>query len=273
MPDDHVTRLLDNCILELIPMKTTLDKAAALPEGATVSVTASPDKGMDATVDLALQLVDRGFRVIPHLSARATKTRSELESIVRRLEAGGIDQVFVVGGDATDPGEFFDALEMLEALETMGHHFIKIGVTGYPEGHPNISDDELMAALIAKRRHAAYIATQMCFDPATIESWIRSIRAAGVDLPITLGVPGAVAPAKLLTIGARIGVGQSLRYLRKNRKAITKVLFGARSVCDDLITALAPVAPELGIDGLHVFTFNAVAETADWWQRRRATRR
>jgi len=264
--NDQVAELLDNCIFEVIPTKTALEKAASLPSGASVSVTASPDKGMGATVELAIQLAEQGFHVIPHLSARGTKTGAELDSIVASLDNAGINHVFVVGGDATDPGDFPDALSLLEALADTGHPFDRIGVTGYPEGHPTIPDDELMAALIAKLPHASYLATQMCFDAAAIEKWIRTIRAERVELPIWLGVPGAVGVAKLVTIGARIGVGQSLRYLRKNRRVMTNVVRGGATATDDLVTKLGPGAADLGIAGLHVFTFNAVADTADWWR-------
>lgn len=56
-------------------------------------------------------------------------------------------------------------------MEDLGHHFREVGVTGYPEGHPFISGDLLRQALIDKERHATYIATQMCFDPAAIFAW------------------------------------------------------------------------------------------------------
>jgi methylenetetrahydrofolate reductase (NADPH) len=270
LDSDQGTRLLENSIFELIPMKSTLEKAAALPEGTTISVTASPDKGMGATVELSVRLAELGYNVVPHLSARGIKTRAELAEIIHALEPTGIDQAFIVGGDAPDPGEFFDSIELLTALEAMDHPFRRLGVTGYPEGHPTIPDDKLMEALLAKLPHASYIATQMCFDAAAIERWINTIRAAGVDLPIKLGVPGAVDTVKLVRIGARIGVGQSLRFLKKNVKAIKNVLLGGVSTTDNLVAALGPTAGELGIEGLHIFTFNAVADTVAWWQEGRA---
>lgn len=269
MSSDHDAGWIGDAIFELIPMKNTLERATALPAGATVSVTASPDKGMSATVDLAVELTRRGFHVIPHLSARATKTKLELAGIVTELGRANITDVFVVGGDATDPGEFFDAAELLTALDSIGHPFQRIGVTGYPEGHPAITDEKLLTALVEKSPHASYVATQMCFDAASIAAWVKTIRGAGVDLPIWLGVPGAVDATRLLAIGARIGVGRSLRYLRKN-KSITKVLHGGTSATDDLLETLDPLAAELGLDGLHVFTFNAVADTVEWWQDRLA---
>ena len=45
-----LARILTSPTFELVPLKNALDQAAFLPAGATVSVTASPAKGIEATV-------------------------------------------------------------------------------------------------------------------------------------------------------------------------------------------------------------------------------
>lgn len=262
------TKLLDGVVFEIIPMKNAFEKAVDLPAGALVSVTASPVKGMEATVELSEQLADRGYRVIPHLSARLTKSSAELEGHVKRIADAGITRAFVVGGDADDPGEFFDAMDLIRALESIDHPFTEIGVTGYPEGHPFISDDLLVAALLEKQPHASYIATQMCFDAAKIGSWLAARRTAGVHLPVIVGIPGAIDTVKLMTIGARIGVGASLKYLAKNRRSVAKLLRPGTFTPDDLIDDLGEIAqdPDMNLVGLHLFTFNQVEGTLEWLQ-------
>ena len=264
--------LLDNSVFEVIPMKSAAEKAMALPSGATVSVTASPAKGMQATADLAEELAQAGFRVVPHLSARLIKSMTELESLVERLTGFGVDRVFVVGGDADDPGEFFDAPSLIDALHALGDPFPRLGITGYPEGHPFIDDEALMEALVRKAPSASSIATQMCFDVSTIERWARTIRRAGVDLPILAGIPGASDVTKLMTIGARIGVGASLRYLAKNRRALGRLLRPGHFTPDALVTRLAGVHPDLRVDGLHIFTFNQIDDTVEWFRSARGER-
>ncbi|MGH8927888.1 MAG: methylenetetrahydrofolate reductase, partial [Acidimicrobiia bacterium] len=64
------SELLSQATFEVIPMKSTLEKAASLPAGSSVSVTASPAKGIEATIDLAIALHDIGYRSVPHLAAR-----------------------------------------------------------------------------------------------------------------------------------------------------------------------------------------------------------
>ena len=143
-------------------------------------------------------------------------------------------------------------------------------MTAYPHGHPLIDDGVLHEALHAKQELLAeagvtgYCSTQMCFDPGRIEDWLRAERAAGLTLPVHLGISGVVERSKLLTMGARLGVGPSLRYLRKNRAAITKLMTSPNYSPDHLLTALSPALEELGVTGLHVFTFNQVGATASW---------
>lgn len=259
--------LLGNTVFELIPMKTTLEKARLFSPGSSVSVTASPTQPMSATVDVSERLARLGLEVVPHVSARLTKSRSELAEIVERLRASEIDEIFVVGGDTDDPGEFFDAMALLDALTSMGSPFGRIGIAGYPEGHPDISDDALMDALIAKAPYASSVTTQMCFDAASIERWVRTIRNRGVTLPVLVGVPGVTDLTKLMSISARIGVGTSLRFLSKNRGLAGKLLRPYSP--DTLVDSIAGIAgdPSLDIVGLHVYTFNQVEPTLQWFRQ------
>lgn len=251
-------------VYEVIPFKGTFEKVQALPHGSKVSITASPAKGLDATLELAGALHDTGYAAIPHLSARMIENRAHLDRIIADLDAAGIDRIFVVGGDAEEPGEYFDAVTLLSAIRESGHPFSEVGITGYPEGHPFISDEKLWEALAAKREMGTYIATQMCFDVATIRRWIEEVRARGIDLPVMVGIPGVVDPVKLAGIAARIGVGSSIRYLSKNRRAVGRLLRPGSYKPDGLVTKLTALPAELGIGGLHVFTFNQIEATAAW---------
>jgi methylenetetrahydrofolate reductase (NADPH) len=266
------SQLLAESSFEIIPMKNTLEKAAGLPAGCNISVTASPGKGMDATLDLTIELCERGYRAVPHLSARMIKDRAQLSSLMNRLERADVDHVFVVGGDAEDPGRFPDALSLLREMSDIGHDFSDVGITGYPEGHPFISGDLLRQAMISKQRYATYIATQMCFDVPGIETWIKGVRLDGIKLPVKVGLPGVADPVKLIGIARRIGVGTSVRFLTKNRRAIWRLLFPGAYKPTKLLKRLGELDSHLGFFGLHIFTFNQIQPTVAWWndQRKRA---
>jgi methylenetetrahydrofolate reductase (NADPH) len=267
MSENLAKTLLARADFELIPLKGALEKAAVIPAGSTVSVTASPSRGLGITVDLAGELQARGFRAVPHLSARMIEDRHDLASIIKRLDDAGVVRAFVTAGDGQPHGDYFDAFSLLRDMADLGHPFLEVGITGYPEGHPAIPGDLLRQALIAKQVHATHIVTQMCFNPRAIVEWITMIRADGVELPVKVGVPGAIDSARLLNIAARIGVGDSMRFLAKNRGAVIRMLRPGRYNPDRLVRTLGRLGEGLGLSGLHLFTFNQVDPTVAWLQR------
>lgn len=261
--------LIAGAKLELIPLSNASERVAELPDGVVTTVTASPSHGIEATVELARTLVAAGHEAIPHLSAHMIRDRAHLGDLLARMEDASIRRAFVVGGDAKDPGMFLDGLSLLRAMDELGHGLEEIGVPSYPDGHLDIADDELLAVLREKQRYASYMTTQMCFDPAVIISWIAMMRGEGVTLPVHLGTPGVTELAKLMAISARIGVADSARYLRKNRKLVGGLLSLGRYGPDALLRGLAPavVDPAADIQALHVFTFNQVVATVEWQRR------
>ena len=265
-----LSRLLEEPRYEVIPVQGIERKVAALPYGATVTVTASPKLGIDRTLDVSAVLAARGFRVVPHLAARMVAGRSHLERLVQRLDDSRIHEVFVIGGDADPPaGGYADAGDLLEELAGLAHPFVRVGIGGYPEGHPLISDEGLLEALRRKQPFASHVVTQLCFDADALVTWTRDLRAAGVDLPVVVGLPGVVERRKLAEISLKTGVGASLSYLRKHGRQIITLARSRRYDPTSLAEAVAGYAgdPALGLDGVHLFTFNQVEQTRDWVTR------
>jgi len=252
---------------ELLPLKNGRDVAKALPPDSTVSVTASPAKGIEATVELAIELEQAGHRAVPHLSARMIRDEHHLAELMARLVDADIDRAFVVGGDAEAPGEFPDGLSLLEAMSDLGILPKEVGVPCYPQGHPSIPDDQLIAALEAKARYATYMTSQLCFDPTAIGSWLEGRRGQGVTLPVRIGIPGVAEIPKLISISARIGVRDASRFVLKNRRFVGQLLrSGGIYRPTDLLEDLAPLIanPDAKVIGLHVYTFNNVGPTVEW---------
>jgi methylenetetrahydrofolate reductase (NADPH) len=254
---------------ELVPLKNALEQAAFLPAGATVSVTASPAKGIESTVALCEELQARGFRAVPHLSARMIRDRAHLAELIAWMEGAGVDRAFVVGGDAKEPGDFPDGLALLREMAEIGHPLSEIGIPCYPQGHSFIPDAALLEALHAKAAFASYMTTQLCFDPVAIRTWLAARRAEGIALPVHVGLPGVAEPQRLLAISARIGVADTHRFLVKNTQFIARLIrSGGFYRPDGLLEGLAPVIadPASGIVDLHLYTFNAVDVTERWRQ-------
>jgi methylenetetrahydrofolate reductase (NADH) len=265
----RLAELLGSSRYEVIPLEGTEERVLAhVPRDLKVTVTASPTRGLEPTLDLATRLARHGFDVVPHLSARLVRDGTHLAEVAARLAEIGVRDVFVVAGDAEEPaGTFEGAPPLLDALAELGHGFEEIGIAGYPEGHPFIDDETLMAALLAKARHATYIVSQVCFDAAVTARWIESIRALGAPLAIYVGVPGVVSRRKLFDVSMRIGIGDSLRFLRKNGSFAARFLRGGFSP-DPLIEGLGSVLDGEQVAGFHVFTFNDVEDTETWRRAR-----
>jgi methylenetetrahydrofolate reductase (NADPH) len=262
-----LARVLEDPTFELIPLKNVREQAAALPRGATVSVTASPAKGIEATVELAIELEAAGLRAIPHLSARMIRDRAHLAALLDRLEQAGIDRAFVVGGDADEPGEFLDGLSLLRAMAELGRLPKDVGCPCYPQGHPDIPDEALAQALRDKAEYVRYMTTQLCFDPTAIERFIADRRAEGNTLEVKLGIPGVAEIPKLLSISARIGVKDASKFVLRNYRFVGQLLrAGGVYKPSGLMRQLAPLIadPDAKVIGLHVYTFNNVAATESW---------
>ncbi len=227
---EALARVLRAPTFELVPLKNALDQAAFLPAGVTVSVTASPAKGIEATVALCEQLQARGFRAVPHLSARMVRDRSHLVDLIAWLEGAGVDRAFGVGGDAKEPGDYPDGLALLRDMAEIGHPLSEIGIPCYPQGHAFIADGPLLEALYAKAAFASYMTTQLCFDPGAIASWIAVRRAEGLSLPVHVGVPGVAVTE---TVAPR---GTAAACSRTFLSGISSNVGSARTRC----IALAP---------------------------------
>jgi methylenetetrahydrofolate reductase (NADH) len=268
----RMAELLGRSRYEVIPLDGVEEQVLAhVPRDLTVTVAASPTRGLEPTIELAARLSSHGYEVVPHLSARLVRDTAHLVELAVRLREIGVPDVFVVAGDAEEPHGVFDgAAPLLDALAELGQPFSRIGITGYPESHPFIDDETTIAAMFAKARHATYIVSQVCFDPAVTALWIEDVWARGTRLPIYVGVPGVVSRTKLLRVSTRIGIGDSLRFLRKNGSFAGRFLRGGFSP-DPLIDGLSTVLDGDKVAGFHVFTFNDVEDTEAWRLRRLAS--
>jgi methylenetetrahydrofolate reductase (NADPH) len=260
--------LLHNVSYEVVPFKSTEQAVlTSVPTSIPLNVTVTEARGMEATLHLTERLVPHGYRVAPHLAARQLVDRRQVADVVDRLRAAGVRAVFVIGGDSPEPaGSFPDAYSLLQAMQEIGHPFEEIGIAGYPEGHPAAAPDTLDLALKRKAPVATRIITQICFDAAATSTWAARIAAFGVDLPVHVGVPGPVNRQKLVRISAGLGLGQSARFLRKQRGLLWRFLVPGGYHPTRLVKRLGGALARTtnNAQGLHVFTFNELTNTEKW---------
>jgi methylenetetrahydrofolate reductase (NADPH) len=249
---------------EILPLGRSEQEAAELPEPVWLTVTSSPKHGADRSVEVGCRLRQLGHRVTVHLAARMVADADHLDRLLVAMADAGVEDLFVIGGDATHPlGPYPSAGELLGVIAEHPHRPRTIGVAGYPEGHPLIEDEKLDQALRQKSGYADYVTTQMCFDPDALLTWIAGQRQRGIELPVRIGIPGKVGRRRLLEMSMRVGVGPSIKYVRKQHGLLHML---GRTAPDRLYDALMPALgdPQLNIAGFHFFTFNQLVETWRW---------
>ncbi|WP_332762881.1 methylenetetrahydrofolate reductase, partial [Pseudarthrobacter sp.] len=246
--------------LEVVPSADLLTQLpAAFDTTGSVSVTCLPHHGPARTVAASVHLASLGYHTVPHLAARSITGEAELHSLLLQLQEAGVSELFLVAGDRRTPaGPYSWSGELLEAVNAYSPDFA-IGIAGYPEGHPQLSQEQLSSSLLMRAPLASSIVTQMCLSAEAISRYIQSIRKAGIEMPVWIGVPGPVSIRKLVSLGARLGIGRSLKLARGTGMA------GALWRGDDFLSydsgrLIREVHQELAGDplfaGFHVYTFN-----------------
>ncbi len=266
--------LIANARYELIPMKSAESQIVHLPAGCSVSVTCSPAKGLAPTLELTARLADLGHLAVPHLSARLVTGPDHVRQLARWCRDHTVSEVFLVAGDAPEPiGPYDGVVAFLREFLGTDHGLSRIGVTAYPDGHALIERRVVNEALFHKQQLLAdagigsFASTQMCFDLDKWKQWALAQRDDGLTLPLHLGVPGVIDRTKLLTMGLRLGIGSSMRYVKKNGGVLGRLFSPGGYDPTKLIGPLAKSAEALGLEGLHLFTFNNVEATAAWQRK------
>jgi methylenetetrahydrofolate reductase (NADPH) len=268
---DGADALLRDARFELMPFDSFDDELTYLPDGATIAITTSPQLGIERTVERAEQAAADGYEPVPHIAARYVEDTDHLEEIARRLTEAGVTEIFVPGGDREEPvGEFESAYQLLVALDETEYSFEEVGITGYPEGHEFLDEQTLRTEMDKKAPYATFIVTQLCYNPEAVIEWIEKIRGRGIDLPVEVGIPGVMKYSRLLQISRKVGVGDSVKFLRKTTGVVDFVrqIVGSRGTYkpDELVDGLGPYADdeEYRISGIHIYTFNQTTDTEDW---------
>ena len=263
--------LLDQAYMEIIPTRTIVDRLIHIPRHSYVSITCSPVNGLEPTLKLVEELralpEERQLKLIPHIAARMIRDKGHLREILARLEAARVESVFVPGGDAPKPAGAYDcSLDVLRDMAEIGHDIEDIGIAAHPEGHPMVENQELLRLLKEKQQFATYLVTQMCFDPQVLVDWLKGIRSEGVTLHAWIGLPGVADMSKLISLSLRIGVGQSVKVLMKQKGLFRKMVSAKPYQPDDLLAGLEPFLddPEFDIPGFHLFSFNDIERTERW---------
>jgi len=249
--------------------------ADCLAPGTTVNVTFLPGSDPMDTVAVAQRLHNDGMNPVPHLAARSLKDTDQLDALLSAFtQKAGVSEVLVIGGGVDSPvGQFASSIEVLNTGLIQKYGITDIGVAGHPEGSPDISDEEIVKALMLKNELAKrdglnlYIETQFCFEADIVLAWEKSIRDAGNNLPIRVGIPGPATIKTLFRFAQVSGIGPSMRFIAKQAKNVAKLMTvqSPHILLDDLAEGMA-ADKDCMIKHFHFYPFGGFAKTAAYAQ-------
>lgn len=162
------------------------ESLARLPGAWNVFVAHLGDQTTESFVQDCLRVRQFGHRPVPHLTARRYRDPGQLAETLQRLrEAGAAREALVLAGDVEPAGSLKDSLDVVGSgvLEQSGLE--RVWFSGYPEGHPKISEDRLAGAWKKKLewsrscRIPIGVVTQLAKDPDTSVEWCRKQGFAG----------------------------------------------------------------------------------------------
>ena len=278
LAEDGVAAFLAKSSIEITPKQ--IDKLplleARLAAGCKVFIALIDPADVPGQIEAARQLKASGFAPVPHVPARFVRDAADLKARIGALAQAGASEMLVLGGGAPQPIGIYDAaIQLLATGVFQAHGVTRIGIAGHPEGNPDITrihgEDKLLQALLEKqaylRAHGfdGFIATQFLFEAEPVALWAGKLRAAGIGLPIHVGVPGPATIKTLVKFAAMCGVGNSARFIRKQAMNITRLL--SVNTPDEFVAALSRLhctRPELGIAGPHMYPFGGFDKLFDW---------
>ncbi len=275
----EVEAFLSGYSIEVMPR--TADKVedfrAILPAGTRVYIAHIEGTPIEDMVRTAARLNRDGFPVMPHFPARIIKNKATLGDWIARYQGeANVQQALLLAGGVNEPhGDFADSMQLLESGLFDEGGFTNLHVAGHPEGNKDIDPSggtaNVDSALRWKQDFSdrtdaqIAIATQFAFEAGPIVSWADSLKSAGIDLPIHIGIAGPAKLQTLIKFSIACGVGASLRVLQRRAKDVTKLLlpFEPTEVIADLAAHKA-ANPEFNVTNVHFFPLGGIKTNAAW---------
>ncbi len=255
-----------------LPKPDEIETARSLlHEGTKVFLSTLPHVSLDQQIQTARIVRANGLEPVLHVAARYFETRTALVGYLARANReAAVSSLLVIGGDLESPrGEFNSALAVIESGLASDHGIARIGVAGYPEGHPKISDTQLRTALDQKissakeNGHDIEVVTQFCFSGPSIIRWLDDFWKRWPGVPVRVGFAGPASAKSILRYALRCGVKTPKSGLGHKLTTASR-LARNHDPADAIVQVIENKFPNLEIPSVHLFSFGGIEKTVRW---------
>jgi methylenetetrahydrofolate reductase (NADPH) len=242
-------------------------------EPAFVSVTwGAGGSTREKTIDIVSRIKrETGIEAMAHLTCVGA-TREDIDGILSRLTAAGVENVLALRGDppkgqtafAAVEGGFRYASELVSFIRQAHGPNLCVGSAAYPEKHPECGNPAVDLNNLKRKVDEGldFLITQLFFDNRHYWDFLERARSAGINIPIIPGIMPITNAAQVekftVSCGATLPfkLGAELDRRRNDPQAVMQLgVAHATSQCIDLITNGAP--------GIHFYTLNRSHATRD----------
>jgi len=225
----------------------------------------------EGTLETVLDIRAAGHQAAPHISCVAA-TRDDVATQLERYRSHGIRHVVALRGDLPSglgaSGEFRYANELVAFIRERTGDWFHIEVACYPEYHPQTrwARDELVA--FKRKVHAGANAaiTQYFYNVDAYFRFVDEARKAGIKVPIVPGIMPIGNFSQLARFSEACGA-EIPRWMRIKLEGFHDDTAGIRAFGLDIVTDLCRRLLEGGAPGLHFYTLNQSALSAEIWKR------
>ncbi len=257
---DEAAAQLERTIAELVPLAPDFVSVTYGAGGST----------REKTIDIVTRIKrETGLEAMAHLTCVGS-TMEELDSVLQRLTASGVENVLALRGDPPKGQKEFTATEggFRYASELTAHiraNFdgrLSVGGAAYPEKHVECANPAVDLNHLRRKvdNGAEFLITQLFFDNHKYFEFVDNARAMGISVPIIPGIMPITNASQVERFTMMCGASLPFRLAtqldrkRDDPQAIMQLgVAHATAQCIELLQCGAP--------GIHFYTLNRSTAT------------
>ncbi len=243
-------------------MAIARDMAALRPDWISVTFSAGGSGNTRNTATIASHIQrEADTCALAHLTCLGS-SRQDVDSYVRDLQEGGVENVLALRGDRApgrEPIDFAYANDLITHLKATAP-WLCVGAACYPEGHIEAIDFTADIENLKRKQDAGadFLVTQLFFDNELFYRFREACVRARIKIPITVGVMPFTSTKQIQRMAFTCGATIPARVIRRLAAAGDDPQAQAQAGIEYACEQLRDLAAN-GVDGLHIYSMNKPA--------------